>query len=598
MIQAKHNTGKVTVIGNGEEDSQLMDGGDDHDEEDDHGENEEDDKDGDEEEEDKPEKTAEHKADLKKCRKAFKQHKNKDTLKDCKKQTNTNHRKKAKATKKLLAAVAKAEKLAAGKAAAEEEREQREQEETRKEAERIATLEEKAEDDPAWARATYCSKPSARKEIHDVTDEEFEKFAAAVNKLKKRGDWEKIISFHHENGRHGSPNFLSWHHGFLNDIECLMRVAILDDSLFIPYWNWAMEQGTARNSAVWGPKRMGSLNENDDDARGAEYCVKDGAFGSDTESSSFTGDDCIKRDGSFIVVPQNWMSIHLAIAGRNRCGCKWEQQSSGWVCAPVYCTGKDQDTEVQMSRYLEGSLHNSVHVAIGGQGGHMSRMRSPYDPVFFMHHGFVDYMWQLWREEVGLSWPPPPYSALTHITTARNPNAPPYRYEQDDQISDHVSRFQSSKWDHTCPNFDRIKACLLSSALDDVKIPRVSTHMDADKDQCNPENPELQNEEQAWLAAMVEMEIMDTDESETEMREFNELANGVGAKGGVVPLDDEGVDTKTCSRHLCISTTTLLKECRVASTLKKIFAEDFWNTDDGVTPGEKVIAGIIPDDVD
>ncbi len=40
------------------------------------------------------------------------------------------------------------------------------------------------------------------------------------------------------------------------------------------------------------------------------------------------------------------------------------------------------------------NLHNRVHVWVGGQ---MATGVSPNDPVFWLHHAFVDKLWADWR---------------------------------------------------------------------------------------------------------------------------------------------------------------------------------------------------------
>lgn len=43
---------------------------------------------------------------------------------------------------------------------------------------------------------------------------------------------------------------------------------------------------------------------------------------------------------------------------------------------------------------LEG-IHNSVHVSVGG---HMRTASSPSDPIFWLHHGFIDKIWADWQK--------------------------------------------------------------------------------------------------------------------------------------------------------------------------------------------------------
>src|SRR5262249_48570557 len=42
----------------------------------------------------------------------------------------------------------------------------------------------------------------------------------------------------------------------------------------------------------------------------------------------------------------------------------------------------------------EYTLHNPVHSWVGGT---MSRMTSPNDPVFFLHHCNIDRLWWMWQ---------------------------------------------------------------------------------------------------------------------------------------------------------------------------------------------------------
>jgi len=44
---------------------------------------------------------------------------------------------------------------------------------------------------------------------------------------------------------------------------------------------------------------------------------------------------------------------------------------------------------------LENGPHNAVHITIGGD---MNSAASPTDPLFFMHHAYVDRLWYQWQE--------------------------------------------------------------------------------------------------------------------------------------------------------------------------------------------------------
>lgn len=59
---------------------------------------------------------------------------------------------------------------------------------------------------------------------------------------------------------------------------------------------------------------------------------------------------------------------------------------------------------------LEGTPHNNVHVAVGGE---MQRMTSPLDPIFWMHHCNVDRLWAHWAQQRGARSVPPTRTAAT-----------------------------------------------------------------------------------------------------------------------------------------------------------------------------------------
>jgi tyrosinase len=58
------------------------------------------------------------------------------------------------------------------------------------------------------------------------------------------------------------------------------------------------------------------------------------------------------------------------------------------------------------SSIIEGMPHNMVHNAIGGAGhidpgpyGNMTNNLSPVDPIFFLHHGNMDRLWDVWTRK-------------------------------------------------------------------------------------------------------------------------------------------------------------------------------------------------------
>eukprot|EP00397_Hematodinium_sp_SG-2012_P038510 GEMP01041906.1.p1 GENE.GEMP01041906.1~~GEMP01041906.1.p1 ORF type:complete len:246 (+),score=41.81 GEMP01041906.1:88-825(+) len=84
-----------------------------------------------------------------------------------------------------------------------------------------------------------------RKEIHDLTAQEFSKFAAAINKLKQSHQWEEFIGVHvvqSWDSIHGQrAHFLHWHRLFIYALETLLIHVSHDCSIALPYWDWTLE---------------------------------------------------------------------------------------------------------------------------------------------------------------------------------------------------------------------------------------------------------------------------------------------------------------------------------------------------------------------
>lgn len=51
----------------------------------------------------------------------------------------------------------------------------------------------------------------------------------------------------------------------------------------------------------------------------------------------------------------------------------------------------------KMERLIEGAPHGMPHFLIGGKGGDFVRMMSPNDPFFWLHHAYLDKLWNDWQ---------------------------------------------------------------------------------------------------------------------------------------------------------------------------------------------------------
>eukprot|EP00930_Biecheleria_cincta_P029339 TRINITY_DN20416_c0_g1_i1.p1 TRINITY_DN20416_c0_g1~~TRINITY_DN20416_c0_g1_i1.p1 ORF type:complete len:494 (+),score=45.79 TRINITY_DN20416_c0_g1_i1:64-1545(+) len=195
----------------------------------------------------------------------------------------------------------------------------------------------------------------SRKEITRWTDAEFERFARAINHMKQDGTYDQYV-MEHEDGMHGMRGFFQWHHDYLNRFERDIRKVLGDDCFGLPYWDEAADSGRENSAAVWRRDRLGSL------PRGG--CIA---------SVYFRWQPCIQRAGRF--------------SRRNRLANKLQVQS---------VIDRMRAMDVGRLRLVvedgEG-FHSDGHVFIGGS---MSQIdHSPYDPIFWLHHAYYDYIREL-----------------------------------------------------------------------------------------------------------------------------------------------------------------------------------------------------------
>lgn len=160
-------------------------------------------------------------------------------------------------------------------------------------------------------------------------------------------------------GAHGGQNFLAWHREYLAKLEA--RLILINPLVTIPYWNWAVDRAVPASIS----------NPGDLTAWGV--------------TRSFSA--------SWLPTPQQ---VNNALAAG--------------VGPPDFATFQSA---------VEG-IHNYVHGAVGGT---MSTSRSPADPIFWLHHAFIDKLWDDWQRahpapafnppNVGDTLQPPPVMTRT-----------------------------------------------------------------------------------------------------------------------------------------------------------------------------------------
>jgi tyrosinase len=171
---------------------------------------------------------------------------------------------------------------------------------------------------------------------------------------------------------HGSSLFYPWHRILLCQFEIALRAAANDQPIALPYWDW-------NDSGASNPFTPDFLGGDGDAAQGGRVTTGPFAFVIDAFPirvwDGATGDAGLRRE--FGEDANSWLPTSSDI-------------SAGLAKVP-YWPGPSS-----FERVSEDVLHNPVHRWIGGN---MADATSPNDPVFFLHHAFLDLLWERWKAQ-------------------------------------------------------------------------------------------------------------------------------------------------------------------------------------------------------
>lgn len=181
---------------------------------------------------------------------------------------------------------------------------------------------------------------------------------------------------------HGGPLFFPWHRVMLRQFELALQSASGNPKIAIPYWNW---DRSGKNDPFTDDFMGG-----DGDA-GQNYRVVAGAFAFANKQFPIrvwdkSGNKGLLRE--FGDDPQAHLPTH-------------SQVTSALARTPYFAGSTSWEPSCEVS------LHNPVHNWIGGN---MTDATSPNDPIFFLHHCYIDMLWEKWRTQHPTSDPYQPTS--------------------------------------------------------------------------------------------------------------------------------------------------------------------------------------------
>ncbi len=184
------------------------------------------------------------------------------------------------------------------------------------------------------------------------------RFKNAIQTLIARGNYSRIVGIHANmdhrmhsmNGPVGTQRFLPWHRIYLIKFEAELK--IIDSSLYVPYWDWLIDRSVPDWLQDFLPQGTTDLN------------------GRSLSVTRFPGTN---PDEPNLPTSSEMNQVLM------------------------------QRTYRQFTTDLEG-LHNTVHTWVGGINGNEAGimndiMYSPADPIFWLHHAFIDKQWSIWQQE-------------------------------------------------------------------------------------------------------------------------------------------------------------------------------------------------------
>ena len=178
-----------------------------------------------------------------------------------------------------------------------------------------------------------------RKNHRDLTPAERERFVRALRLVKSSGlidEFARMHATHFRHGIHRSSHFLPWHRELLLRFERALQAH--DPAIAIPYWDSTADQSAS--DPLWQEAFLGQFDR--------EWRLRR-ALGSDT-------------------LPAR---------------------------AQVE-TNRARGTYDAFWPELESVIHNPPHNWVGGV---MASAASPGDPVFYLHHCWIDGLWVRWQHD-------------------------------------------------------------------------------------------------------------------------------------------------------------------------------------------------------
>jgi len=229
-----------------------------------------------------------------------------------------------------------------------------------------------------------CTSPAIRVEWNTFTDEEKAAYFDAEWCLLKApaqtsipdvtSRYEDLVGVHSsqsdiyadEDTWHMTGQFLAVHRYYLHTHETLLRKECGYTGL-IPYWNEVPDAGSFANSST-------ILDFGGEGAAHSDYAVLSGPFAN--------------------------LTSHLGPGAKNTehvLTRRLDADSSLYAGQSYVDSVNNETAFAHFQKNLFGTLHDGGHAGVGGDM--LNIMTSPNDPIFWLHHAYLDYVWWKWQGE-------------------------------------------------------------------------------------------------------------------------------------------------------------------------------------------------------
>lgn len=223
-----------------------------------------------------------------------------------------------------------------------------------------------------------CANPRVRVEWDNMNNNDRQAFVNGIKCLmgrnpsgqfgQSRNRYEDLVALHQTltPNVHESAKFLVWHRYFLWTFEDIMR-SECGYTAPLPWFDETRYAGRFRDSSIFSDQWLGGI-------AASGFCITNGQFAN--------------------------LALNVGPGQSNQAHCLARNDNPEWTANcnqgyVDYCNGMGDFAS--MASCSETGPHAWGHNGIGSVM--LDVWASPGDPVFWLHHGFVDRSWRIWQNQ-------------------------------------------------------------------------------------------------------------------------------------------------------------------------------------------------------